>query len=125
MSEASHLLGSSILVHLLEGRPAALLERVQMSDAGSLVVSTIAYAEVMLGAVRADRVEQAERLIRRFPLLPFDEAAAERYARLTFKRGSFDRLIAAHALALSLPVVTANMRDFRNIPGLMVENWTE
>ncbi|WP_375402843.1 PIN domain-containing protein [uncultured Sphingomonas sp.] len=72
-----------------------------------------------------DRVEQAERLIRRFPLLPFDEAAAEQYAWLAFKRGSFDRLIAAHGLALGLPVVTANTRDFHNIPGLKIENWTK
>ncbi|WP_375402842.1 hypothetical protein [uncultured Sphingomonas sp.] len=52
MSATLHLLDSSILVHLQEGWPAVLLERVQMSDEGLLVASTIAYAEVMLGAVR-------------------------------------------------------------------------
>ena len=57
-------------------------------------------------------------------LLPFDEAAVRAYAALPFRRGSFDRLIAAHALALDLTLVTSNVRDFADIPGLLVENWT-
>lgn len=36
-----------------------------------------------------------------------------------------DMLIAAHALALGLTMVTANVREFRRVPGLAVENWLE
>jgi tRNA(fMet)-specific endonuclease VapC len=57
-------------------------------------------------------------------VLPFDEAAARAYARLPFKRGRFDRLLAAHALSLDLTVITNNERDFSDIAGLRVENWT-
>jgi len=57
-------------------------------------------------------------------LLPFDESAARAYARLPFKRVSFDRLIAAHALSLGLTLVTSNETDFADVPGLKVENWT-
>jgi tRNA(fMet)-specific endonuclease VapC len=57
------------------------------------------------------------------PVLPFDAAAAEVYARLPFRRGSFDRLIAAHALALDLVLVTDNVADYADVPGLKVENW--
>ena len=35
-----------------------------------------------------------------------------------------DRLIAAHALALDLTLVTNNERDFADVPGLRIENWT-
>ena len=125
MVEPSHLLDSSILIHLLEGFPQVLADKVQASEEGALIVSVITYAEVMLGAVRADRVEPATRLFDRFDIVPFDPNAAACYARLPCKRGSFDRLIAAHALSLDLPIVTANMRDFRDIPGLVVENWAE
>ncbi|MEH1929899.1 PIN domain-containing protein [Nostoc sp.] len=34
-----------------------------------------------------------------------------------------DLLIAAHALALNLTLVTANVREFERVPGLSVENW--
>ncbi|MFZ1368469.1 MAG: VapC toxin family PIN domain ribonuclease, partial [Sphingorhabdus sp.] len=41
-----------------------------------------------------------------------------------FKRGNFDRLIAAHALSLGLTIISQNTRDFADVPGLKVENWT-
>ena len=44
--------------------------------------------------------------------------------QLPFKRGSYDRLIAAHALSLGLTVVTGNTKHFADVPGLKVENWT-
>jgi tRNA(fMet)-specific endonuclease VapC len=37
--------------------------------------------------------------------------------------GPNDLLIAAHALALNLTLVTANLREFERVPGLSVENW--
>jgi tRNA(fMet)-specific endonuclease VapC len=46
------------------------------------------------------------------------------YAQLPFKRASFDRLIAAHAVSQDLIVVTGNAKDFADVPGLKVENWT-
>lgn len=61
---------------------------------------------------------------RTFPVLPFDEDAARAFALVPFRRAKFDRLIAAHALALKLTLVTANAADFRDVPGLDVEDWT-
>ena len=58
------------------------------------------------------------------PVLPFDRDAGRAYAELPFKRHRLDRLIAAHALALNVTLVTANPRDFRDIAGLAVEDWT-
>jgi len=58
------------------------------------------------------------------PVLDFDLAAARAYATLSFRRASFDRLIAAHALSRGLIVVTDNERHFADVPGLIVENWT-
>jgi tRNA(fMet)-specific endonuclease VapC len=44
-----------------------------------------------------------------------DEAAAIRDA--------LDRLITAHAVSLELFMVTNNTADFKNYPGLTIENW--
>ena len=37
--------------------------------------------------------------------------------------GSNDLLIAAHALALDLTLVTANTREFKRVPTLRLDNW--
>lgn len=37
--------------------------------------------------------------------------------------GGNDMLIAAHAIALNVPLATNNLREFRRVPGLRVENW--
>jgi tRNA(fMet)-specific endonuclease VapC len=63
-------------------------------------------------------------------VVPFDEAAAERFAVVATDLrqsgtpiGVFDTLVAAQALALGLVVVTNNTRHFGRVRGLKVENW--
>ena len=38
--------------------------------------------------------------------------------------GPLDMQIAAHALALDVTLVTNNLREFKRVPGLRLENWT-
>ncbi len=63
-------------------------------------------------------------------MVPFDEQAAERYGELRSileKKGTpigpLDTLIAAHALSLGWALATHNVREFRRVPGLRVEDW--
>jgi tRNA(fMet)-specific endonuclease VapC len=37
--------------------------------------------------------------------------------------GSLDTMIAAQALALDLPLITNNQKEFLRVPGLRLENW--
>lgn len=78
----------------------------------------------MIGAERLAKVAKAKAFFAQVPVLPFDIAAGNAYSRLPFKRGSYDRLIAAQALSLGLTVVTSNVADFEDVPDLKVENWT-
>ena len=63
-------------------------------------------------------------------IFPFDETAAKEYGdiRATLERrgtpiGANDLLIAAHARALQLTLVTNNVREFERVNGLQIENW--
>lgn len=124
MTEPGFLLDSSICIYLLGGRSPKARARIEACRPGEIATSTIVLAEVMVGARTLDAAAQAEALFQLVSVLTFDEAAARAYARLPFKRGSYDRLIAAHALSLGLTLVTNNERDFADVEGLKIENWT-
>ncbi|UUL83627.1 type II toxin-antitoxin system VapC family toxin [Sphingomonas qomolangmaensis] len=123
------LLDTNSCIDFARGRSIALLWRMDRVPAGSLSMSAITLAELSVGA-RADRDDQAklDALTQIVTVHPFDAAAAEVYGMrarmLGVRRKSFDRLIGAHALALDLTLVTANERDFADLPGLRIENWT-
>jgi tRNA(fMet)-specific endonuclease VapC len=121
-----YLLDSSILIAIGLATDDAARRRLAQLDEGDAVTSVIAYAEVLYGSRRGKPPAMAHlaKIIEEVAVLPFDQAAASVYAGLFFKRASYDRLIAAHAIALGLTVATANVADFADIPGLSVEDWT-
>lgn len=125
MAEPLFLLDSNICIYVLEGLSRTVRDRIQARRPEEIVTSAVVYAEVIRGMASDDLIGMAkvESLFRVIPVLPFDQAAARAYASIPFRRGAFDRLIAAHALALGLTVVTNNERDYADVPGLKVENW--
>ena len=119
-------LDAGICIFLFAGLSPRLNERVAQQDAGTLVLSTVTFAELVLGSARERRPELSllDAFLGQVALLPFDEAAARAYATLPFRRAGLDRLLAAHALSLDATVVSNNVRDYADVPGLQVENWT-
>jgi len=103
-----------------------LRARAAECDEGDLVTSAIALAEVSHGSAQGKppALEQLNAFLEEVPVLDFDLKAALAYASLPFRRASYDRLIAAHALSQGLVVVTDNVTHFADVPGLTVENWT-
>jgi tRNA(fMet)-specific endonuclease VapC len=121
-----YLLDSNTIIALVMNADEALVRRAAECDEGEMVTSAIAYAEVAYGSLR-DRppaFEQLRAFVEEVPVLDFDYKAALAYASLPFRRASYDRLIAAHALSHGLTVVTDNTAHFADVPGLEVENWT-
>lgn len=122
----TYLLDSNILIRIAMGIGDELRRRVAQCDVGELVTSSIVLAEVALGSNkgRPPKLEQLRAIIEEVPVLDFDYKAALAYAALPFRRGSYDRLIAAHALSHDLTLITDNEQDFADVPALKVENWT-
>jgi tRNA(fMet)-specific endonuclease VapC len=64
--------------------------------------------------------------LRPFLLIDFDEHAAEEFERLRQAKvriGSSDLKIACIALVQDVLLLSANLRDFQQVPGLRVEDW--
>lgn len=120
-----YLLDTNVIVALAENADEKVVLRAAACDAGDMVTSSIALAEVAFGTERGDppSMDFLRAFAEEVPVLDFDYKAALAYAQLPFKRASFDRLIAAHAMSHDLIVVTGNEKDFADVPGLKVENW--
>jgi tRNA(fMet)-specific endonuclease VapC len=121
--------------------PSALDERLAQVPENHLVTTIANYQEQLGGWLKVlngakkmvDQIEayrrlhQQLRLYRRLVLLDFDEVAATRFQdlRKQFRRlQTTDLKIASIALANQATLVTRNLRDFQQIPGLKVEDWT-
>ena len=122
-----YLFDSNMIIRAVLGIGDPLRAHLAACDEGDIVTSSIAYAEVAYGSVRgkAPAFDKLQAFIEEVEILPFDRKAARAYATLPFRRASYDRLIAAHALSEGLTVITDNLADFSGIIGLKVENWTQ
>lgn len=99
----------------------------------TVCTSIVVVAELRFGALKrgSPRLErQLETVLRELDVFPLEPPADSRYAeiRVALERagtpvGPNDMLIAAHALALDLVLVTGNLREFSRVPTLNAANW--
>ena len=130
-----YLFDTDTLSNLMKRSPSHdLLKRVGSVPVGNQFTSSITLGELIYGARKGgpeNLLEKIERHVSaKLPILPFDAGAARRYGevRAELERqgtpiGDADVRIAAIALVRRLVVVTGNVRHFRKIPHLTVENW--
>ncbi len=133
-----YLLDTNILSATLRTKPSPRLQQRLNEQADVCATAAPIWFELWFGCLRMPDSARRDYLQRellqmfhaRIPILPYDEAAASTHAALTvnlMNRGRtpplVDAQIAAIALSRRLTLVTDNIRDFRNFPGLTVENW--
>ncbi len=128
-----YLLDTNILSALArqpQGRVYSVLrDRWPQTACTSIVVA----AEIHFGLQRGVSVrlrQQMLTLLAAFDILPLDAPAHLHYGEIRAHLektgqpiGANDLLIAAHARALGLVMVTNNVREFQRVPGLVVEDW--
>ena len=128
-----YMLDTNICIYLIKNHPPQVLRRLAALNQGAAVMSVVTYAELRAGSeIQTAYREQDERalslLVGRIPVLPFTASDAESFGVLRAavrdrSRNAMDRLIAAHALNSGVTLVTNNEADFKDYPGLIVENW--
>lgn len=131
---ARYMLDTNICIYLMKHHPPEVAQRFAQCFVGDVVISAITLAELEYGVAASDdenrqRNQTAlEAFLREVPAAPFDAQAAKAYgpARMLTrerKRDALDKLIASHALALDVTLVTNNPADFAVYDSLRLENW--
>jgi len=127
-----YLLDTNMCIYLMKNHPEEVARRFAQCFVGDVVMSAITFAELQYGAVVSADPEREnahlDDLIQDIPVMPFDAEAALAYGPIRLasresKRDHLDKLIAAHAVALGVTVITNNIKDFARYPGVMTENW--
>jgi len=128
-----YLLDTNILSDLVRNPQGVVATRI--SELGEAVIGTsiVVAAELRYGAAKSGSKKLTDRvdlLLSAIEILPLDAPADRHYAGLRNHLtrqgtpiGPNDLLIAAHALATGLTVITANTKEFSRVPGLPTENW--
>jgi tRNA(fMet)-specific endonuclease VapC len=133
MAEFRYLLDTNILSDFLRNPDGRAVQRAALVGEATLCTSIVVACELRYGAVKKDSVrlsERVEKLLESLEVLALDKESDRQYAEIRLRLdqkgrpiGPNDLLIAAHALALDLTLVTANIEEFSRVPGLRVENW--
>ncbi len=128
-----YMLDTNICIYLMKHQPVEVKKRFDQCFVGDVVISAITLAELEYGVVCSGAAQLANRaqldsFIEDVPVAPFEVLAARAYgpARLANRERSqdaLDKLIASHAIALGVTLVTNNESDFTAYPELRIENW--
>ena len=130
-----YLLDTNICIYIIRKKPRKVLEKLKSLEIGDVAISSITLSELEYGIAKSSQTQQNRDALNAFlaPLevIPYDHMAAYHYGQIrAFLEkigaviGSMDLLIAAHALSLSVTLATNNIREFKRVPALSIENWT-
>ena len=128
-----YLLDTNIVIYVLKRRPKEVLEVFNI-NASRMAISSITLSELLYGAEKSQNIdrnlEAIEEFISHLDVLPYDAKASQHYGQIKAaleKRGEIigenDIHIAAHTISQGLILVTNNLREFKRVPNLALENW--
>ncbi|SHN26305.1 tRNA(fMet)-specific endonuclease VapC [Pseudomonas asturiensis] len=128
-----YMLDTNICIFTIKNKPLSVREAFNLHH-GQLCISAITLMELIYGAEKSVSPERnlaiVEGFAARLEVLPYDRNAAAHtgmiraeLARSGTPIGPYDQMIAGHARSLGLEVITNNLREFRRVEGLRVNDW--
>ena len=128
-----YLLDTNIVIYVLKRRPIEALEAFN-KNANRIAISSITLSELIYGAEKSANVdknlEAVEDFVSHLDVFSYDAKASQQYGQIKSgleKRGELigenDIHIAAHAISQGLILVSNNLREFKRVPNLALENW--
>lgn len=138
------MLDTNICSYIIKYKPIEVKKKFNSLDMDDCCISSITVAELKYWVARHRRMHEKSKnknapkisaqiidhFINHLFVADFDEFAADRYGEIRSELemkghiiGNADLLIGAHALSLNVILVTNNIKHFKNISHLRLENW--
>ena len=135
MIDIRYLLDTNTASYIIKGNRPAVDRRLVKVPMARLAISTITEGELRFGAALLPQATRLHAMLDDFflrvAILPWDSSAAQQYGQLRATlqiegqpMGNLDVMIAAHALALGMVLVTHD-NAFSRIKKLKIEDWTK
>lgn len=131
----AYLLDTNIISDMLRHPNGPIFQKISDVGESSICTSIVVACELNFGVQKKGSIALRQRLkdvLQIIPVIPLLPPVEKHYGEIRafleqegMPIGPNDLMIAAHALSLSLTVITANMREFSRVPALKVENWLE
>jgi len=128
-----YMLDTNTVIYTIKNRPNEVREAFK-KHYGQICISSVTLMELIYGAERSAKPEQnlsdIEGLAARMEVLSYGDAAAAHTGQIRAELagrgkpiGPYDQMIAGHARSEGLILVMNNLREFKRVDGLRVENW--
>jgi len=130
-----YMLDTNIIIYTMKNRPEAV-KAAFVAHYGQVCISTVTLMELVYGAEKSAKPEhnlkEIEGLIARLDVLPYDDSAAIHSGQIRAELakcgkpiGPYDQMIAGHARATGLTLVSNNTNEFKRVEGLRLDNWIQ
>jgi tRNA(fMet)-specific endonuclease VapC len=127
------MLDTDTCIYTIKRKPLHV-KRLFNANIGRLCISSVTWGELVYGAEKsknaASNLDQLEGFAARLDILPFGDNEAKQFGQVRAELetsgkliGPYDMMIAGHARSQGLVLVTNNVREFKKVNGLRVENW--
>jgi len=130
-----YMLDTNIVIYTIRNRPPEVRDAFNRHTE-QMCISSVTWGELVYGAEYSSRPEEnlsvVEGMAARLEVLPFGTHDAVHFGqiRAELKResnliGPYDMMIAGHARARGLVLITNNMHEFERVLGLRLDNWVK
>lgn len=131
-----YLLDTNICIYIIKKQPENVLKKFKLFYPGDICISSVTFSELMYGVEKSQHYQKNKMALEEFTLpldiLPYEDDAACHYGNISAyleKKGTpigpLDLMIAAHARATNLTLVTNNIKEFSRVPKLKIEDWVQ
>lgn len=129
-----YFLDTNTCIYIIKKSPKKVFEKLKTLKLHDVAVSSITFCELQYGISNSSRPTENQEALREFlaplEILDFPAACAPLYGEVNAQLkkkgtpiGPLDLLIGIHAGHENATLVTNNVREFKRIPGLKVQNW--
>ena len=112
------MLDTNICIYIIKNKPIKVLKKFNNIEPKSVCISSITASELWTGVYKSMNFETNAIALEEF-LSPL-RSELEKKGNIF---GSMDLLISAHASSEELTLVTNNVKGFKRVKGLSIENW--